>query len=187
SVEGAGNGIVGSAGESDYGSVGWYTLTASTTGTPTATPTGTATPTETATPTQTSPPPATATPTTPPPVTPTPTPTPTVKTKKEPPGKPAPAKAEELAVAPVAALSVATSTLPAAARKKPYRATLAASGGTGPYMWKRTKGSLPKGLTLSKSGTVSGKAKARSTKRIKVRVTDSTGASSVRWVRIRVR
>jgi hypothetical protein len=103
------------------------------------------------------------------------------------PVSPATTRAEELAVAPVAALRVATSTLPAAARKKPYRATLVASGGTGPYTWKRTKGSLPKGLKLSKSGTVSGKAKARSTKRIRVRVTDSSGGSSVRWVRIRVR
>jgi hypothetical protein len=42
SVEGSGNGVVGSAGESDYGSVGWYTITASTTGPPTPTPTATA-------------------------------------------------------------------------------------------------------------------------------------------------
>ena len=84
-------------------------------------------------------------------------------------------------------MTVVTSTLPTAARKKPYRATLVASGGSGSYTWKRTRGSLPKGLTLSKSGAVSGRAKFRSTTRIKVRVTDSTGASSLRWVRIRVR
>jgi hypothetical protein len=95
-------------------------------------------------------------------------------------------KADELAAAPVA-LSVATSTLPTAATKKPYRASLVASGGTGPYTWKRSKGSLPKGLTLSKSGAVTGKAKARGTKKLRVRVTDSTGSTSLRWVRIRVR
>jgi hypothetical protein len=62
-----------------------------------------------------------------------------------------------------------------------------ASGGSGSYTWKRTKGSLPKGLTLSKSGSVSGRAKSKGTTRVRVRVTDSTGTTSLRWVRIRVR
>ena len=85
------------------------------------------------------------------------------------------------------ALSVQTSSLPAAARKKPYRAALVASGGSGSYTWTRSKGSLPKGLTLSRSGSVTGKAKAKGTKKLRVRVTDSAGATSLRWVRIRVR
>jgi len=33
----------------------------------------------------------------------------------------------------------------------------------------------------------SGKAKAKGTKKLRVRVTDSAGATSLRWVRIRVR
>jgi hypothetical protein len=77
--------------------------------------------------------------------------------------------------------------LPTAGRKKPYRQTLVASGGSGTYTWKRSKGSLPKGMTLSKSGVVSGKAKARGVKKFRVRVTDSAGATTVRWVRLRVR
>ncbi len=75
-VEGTGNGIPGSVGASDYGSVGWYSITAGTTGTGTPPPTPTATPTPTVTPT---PPTPTVTPTPPTPtVTPTATPTPTV-------------------------------------------------------------------------------------------------------------
>jgi hypothetical protein len=46
---------------------------------------------------------------------------------------------------------------------------------------------LPKGMTLSKSGVVSGKAKSRGVKKFRVRVTDSAGATSTRWVRLRVR
>jgi hypothetical protein len=84
-------------------------------------------------------------------------------------------------------VTVQTSALPAAARKRPYRATLVASGGSGSYTWTRSKGSLPKGLTLSRAGAVTGKAKAKGTKRLRVRVTDSAGATSLRWVRIRVR
>ena len=87
----------------------------------------------------------------------------------------------------LARLSVGTTSLPTATRKKPYRATLVAAGGSGSYTWKRSKGSLPKGLTLSKSGAISGKAKSKGTKRFRVRVTDSAGATSLRWVRIRVR
>jgi hypothetical protein len=91
------------------------------------------------------------------------------------------------ALAPVADLGILTSTLPTAAKEKPYRATLVASGGSGSYTWKRTKGSLPRGLTLSKSCSVSGRAKAKGATRVRVRVTDSTGTTSLRWVRIRVR
>ncbi len=89
--------------------------------------------------------------------------------------------------AAVAALGVQTSTLPTATRKRPYRAHLVASGGSGSYIWRRSKGSLPKGLTLSRSGSVTGKAKSRGATRVRVMVTDSTGATSLRWVRIRVR
>jgi hypothetical protein len=119
-------------------------------------------------------------------VTASPTPTPTASTKKAPPGKPTAPKAEEPALAP-APLLVQTTTLPTAARKQPYRATLTASGGSGAYTWTRSTGSLPTGLTLSKSGAVTGKARAKGTKKVRVRVTDSAGTTSLRWVRIRVR
>jgi hypothetical protein len=89
-------------------------------------------------------------------------------------------------VAP-AALVIQTRALPAAKRKKAYRATLLASGGTGQYTWKRSKGKLPKGLTLTRSGVLIGKPKARTSKRFRVQVTDSAGRTSRVWLRIRVR
>jgi hypothetical protein len=51
-----------------------------------------------------------------------------------------------------------TTSLPAGTVGNAYAATLAASGGTAPYKWSLTNGSLPSGLSLSAStGTISGK------------------------------
>ncbi len=50
-----------------------------------------------------------------------------------------------------------SSTLPQATQSSAYQATLATSGGTGPYTWSLAGGStLPLGLTLSTSGVISG-------------------------------
>jgi hypothetical protein len=84
-VDGAGNGLAGSAGESDYGSVGWYTLTASDGATavapeplsPTPSPSPTATdPSPSPSPTPTDSPSPTAS------DSPSPSPSPTLTTKK---------------------------------------------------------------------------------------------------------
>ena len=57
-----------------------------------------------------------------------------------------------LAVAPAAAatkaVTVTTTSLPAATGGVSYSARLAASGGLKPYTWSVTQGSLPAGLTL---------------------------------------
>lgn len=54
-------------------------------------------------------------------------------------------------------LTIASSpTLPQATVKAAYQATLATSGGTGPFTWKVSSGSLPSGLTLSSAGVISG-------------------------------
>jgi hypothetical protein len=58
---------------------------------------------------------------------------------------------------PTAGLTITTTALPAATVGKPYRATLAASGGTGPATWSVIQGRLPSGLTLHPStGTITG-------------------------------
>ena len=55
-----------------------------------------------------------------------------------------------------------------------YSTTLAATGGTGPYSWSVTKGSLPAGLTISTSGVISGTPTQAGTSAFTVQVTDSS-------------
>ena len=55
------------------------------------------------------------------------------------------------------ALSITTATLPKGTVGSTYAATLAASGGTAPYTWRITNGSLPAGLSLAAAtGVISG-------------------------------
>ena len=60
-----------------------------------------------------------------------------------------------IVVAP-AQLQINAVTLPAAVAGTAYSQTLQASGGTPGYTWTVTSGSLPSGLTLSSTGTISG-------------------------------
>src|SRR5438552_1165340 len=53
-------------------------------------------------------------------------------------------------------LQVASSQLPGGTAGSAYSATLSASGGTSPYSWSVSSGTLPTGLSLSSSGTLSG-------------------------------
>ncbi|HYF38003.1 MAG TPA: putative Ig domain-containing protein, partial [Prosthecobacter sp.] len=54
-------------------------------------------------------------------------------------------------------VSIAPASLPAATQHAAYGAqTLAASGGTGPYLWSIFSGSLPTGMSLSSTGVLSG-------------------------------
>ena len=57
--------------------------------------------------------------------------------------------------APVA-LSVSTTSLPAAITSVAYSQALSATGGTSPYTWTVTTGALPSGLSLSTAGVISG-------------------------------
>ena len=73
-------------------------------------------------------------------------------------------------------LQITTTSLPDATAGQPYSATLTATGGTPPYKWKVTSGSLPAGLTLnSSSGTISGTTTSPAGNyNFKVKVKDST-------------
>ena len=190
-VEGVGNGILGSAGASDYGSVGWYSVRASGTAPPTTSPTADPTDGPTAPPTD--------------PATPAPTgssgssgssttgssgaPTTGVPSAADPVASqdPATATGPTIGVGTARALAIDSRTLPTAKKRTRYRAALVASGGSGGYVWKRVKGKLPKGLTLSRTGTVTGRATKKGSVRFQVRATDSSGARTTAWVRIRVR
>lgn len=66
-----------------------------------------------------------------------------------------------------------TSPLPNGTVETPYHVTFAASGGTLPYAWTITSGSVP-GLTISSTGVLSGVPAAASSYSITVQVIDST-------------
>jgi len=74
------------------------------------------------------------------------------------------------APAPVA---ISTTTLSGATVGAAYSQTLAATGGTTPYKWSISAGSLPAGLTLSSTGVISGTPTAAATTSFTVKVTDS--------------
>src|SRR5437763_8885930 len=59
-------------------------------------------------------------------------------------------------VVSVPPLQVTSSQLPGGTVGSAYSATLSASGGTSPYSWSLSSGTLPTGLILSSSGTLSG-------------------------------
>jgi len=84
---------------------------------------------------------------------------------------------QESPSAPVPApapLSVSSSSLPKGQVGVNYSATLAATGGTAPYHWVLASGTLPAGLTLGASGTITGSpAAATSAAAIGFKVTDS--------------
>ncbi len=81
---------------------------------------------------------------------------------------------ESLSVAVVNPLSLSTLTLPTAVLNSAYSQSLSAFGGTQPYTWSVSAGSLPAGLTLSPAnGTLSGTPTSDGTSTFTVQVVDS--------------
>ncbi len=68
-----------------------------------------------------------------------------------------------------------TSPLPGALTSAPYTQSLSATGGTGPYTWSVTAGSLPPGVTLGSDGTFAGAPATAGTYSFTATVTDSVG------------
>jgi hypothetical protein len=76
-------------------------------------------------------------------------------------------------------VAITTSTLPNATQGAAYNTTLAASGGTPPYAWSVTSGSLPGGLTLASStGVISGSPTVNGTFSFTVRVVDANAQNA---------
>jgi hypothetical protein len=73
----------------------------------------------------------------------------------------------------VAVVLTISSSLPSGTVNAPYNATLAATGGTAPYSWSVTSGSLPKGLSLSNTGVVSGTPTSAGSSTVTIQVTDA--------------
>jgi len=90
----------------------------------------------------------------------------------------------------VDALTVTTTSLPAATGGQPYSASLAAVNGVPPYSWSVSSGSLPPGLTLNSStGQISGTPDVAGTYSFTVTVTDSqspamTDTSQPLWISV---
>ena len=78
----------------------------------------------------------------------------------------------------LAPMTITTKRLPTATVGLAYHATLAAKGGLTPYKWTVT--GLPKGLSASSSGTISGKSKRSGAFAVKVSVTDPTAAQTTK-------
>lgn len=70
-------------------------------------------------------------------------------------------------------LAITTTTLAAASVGTAYSQTLTATGGTAPYSWSVSSGTLPAGLTLS-SGVISGTPTTAGSTTFTVMVSDSS-------------
>ncbi|HET9206301.1 MAG TPA: Ig domain-containing protein, partial [Burkholderiaceae bacterium] len=68
----------------------------------------------------------------------------------------------------------------------PYHQSLSASGGSGPYSYAVTAGSLPAGLSLSRSGKLTGTPVARGQARFTITATDAAQAASARSYAVRI-
>ncbi len=86
----------------------------------------------------------------------------------------------------VAPLTVSTASLPAATTGTAYTATLTATGGTTPYTWSITSGTLPAGLTLAGSGTITGTPTTATTANLTVRATDPDGRTATKALTLTV-
>ena len=76
------------------------------------------------------------------------------------------------------ALKVGTASLPNASQSVAYSQALTASGGTSPYSWSVSSGTLPTGLSLSSSGTLSGTPTVAGAFPFTVAVKDAASASA---------
>ena len=76
------------------------------------------------------------------------------------------------------ALAVTTAMLPSATAGVAYSASLTATGGTAPYSWAVSSGSLPAGLSLSSAGVISGTPATAGTAGFTVRATDSASGTA---------
>lgn len=71
-------------------------------------------------------------------------------------------------------LALTPTTLPTPALNAAYSESVSAAGGTGPYTYAITYGSLPSGITLSSSGSITGSTTAAGTYNFVIAATDSS-------------
>jgi len=79
-----------------------------------------------------------------------------------------------------ATISLSPSTLPDGTVGRSYSKTISAGGGSSPYSFIVISGSLPPGLTLSSSGTLSGTPTSSGTSTFAIQATDRNGCTGTR-------
>ena len=91
-------------------------------------------------------------------------------------------------VASTPPLSIVTTKLPRARRGRKYLVNLRGAEGTTPYRWVRTRGHLPRGLKLKRSGAIEGSPRGRlRTYSFTVKVRDSSRPRQVATQRLKLR
>ena len=83
-------------------------------------------------------------------------------------------------------LCVTSTSVPDGVVGTPYSAPVSAVGGTPPYSWSLVSGSLPPGLALSSTGTISGTPTVAGSFTFTLKVTDSMGASATQVLTITI-
>lgn len=92
-----------------------------------------------------------------------------------------------LSVVVIAELVLTTSSLPGGVLGQAYSIALSADGGTTPYTWQQTVGTLPPGLTLDPaSGVLSGLPSATGTYAFRVEVSDVTSPAQTAVVDLQI-
>ena len=89
-------------------------------------------------------------------------------------GTPQQSAQQALSIAVYTGLTISTTTLPNGTVNSAYSTTLKSVGGTGTITWSISQGSLPTGVNLSASGTISGTPTAAGTSNFTVSATDSS-------------
>ena len=83
-------------------------------------------------------------------------------------------------------LAITSRSLPLGHLGRAYAARLEAVGGTAPYRWVRSGGSLAPGLRLTTTGRLTGVPKRTGSYRLRAKVVDRAGAVRVRLVLLRI-
>ena len=83
-------------------------------------------------------------------------------------------------------LLIATSSMPTAQTGTAYSSTLVATGGTAPYTWGVSAGTLPAGITLSPTGVLSGTATVTGSWSFTARVADAKGQADTQALTLTV-
>jgi hypothetical protein len=81
---------------------------------------------------------------------------------------------------------ITTTSVPGGSTGTPYSATITTVGGTAPYTYRITSGTVPPGLTLAPDGTLSGTPTAAGTYTFIVQSTDAHGATDTQQMTVTI-